>query len=890
MSNFVSAWSDKEFVYLVSRINDNIKINKVKAKYSFFMTGLDDEDRYTLARDRRVSSISFDDKYTRIDCDDYWSRKNLIELLEETISRNNLKSEILEGDVYPLQRLMADNLNLGIDPDIRLMYIDIETDSRKTFTQAVSGQSKILTWAVCDKDGKNLVSACCKDDSRASEIYILEQLIEVMRDYDCIVAWYGDGFDFPVIQNRSDELGMKYKGGDVPWLRWSWLDHLEVKKKHDRQGSGDEKQSNKLDYVAKMVLGEDEGKFKFDAGKTWEYWKNGGKDRELLLRYNEQDTLLLPRIEDKTGFINLQLAVCQICRIFPDTRSLQATVQGDGFLLGMGSEYNHRWATKRPVYDADKFLGAYVMEPTRLGVIENVHVADFAGLYPSIMRTFNMSPETKINKKIDDDKVSFETDDVEPEVEKGICQLPKRSTWFYTPEVKKGMFTIALDQLVARRADYTMLMKKEIPGTNEHEMYRRLSQAIKVVANSFYGILGSKYSRFFDPEAAEGVTQTGKWLIHEVINESKKVGLVPFYADTDSVFVSGDKDEFIEIVNKMNNSWTERLKVWGIDKNRYIDLDFEKTFFRVIMIKKKRYVGKFLMYKGKDVPEGAEPEIKGLEFKRGDVSLITRQFQKDVIFRLFDKELPKAQEMKDLVLRWKDRAYKKPFGLEDVVISQAISKPLNQYKNPLPPHVRVALLLKEKGEDVKEGTKIEYVVVPGTGTRINAIPVSDLEYMDQIDRVYYWSKQFYPPVERVLEKVYPDYIWSETRAERDARELESKGQCTLFDTINPDFGLSTKDSVKRRRKKKKVDRVLHINIFDKRNLNDLKCQKMINALKAIIKAYPGNVPVTIFVHVEKENKVVEIDIRESIKEASETVSSLKRILSKPDFFDFLEKI
>lgn len=847
MAELVSAWTDKKSVRLVERQGDGIKIRSVPARWSMFVTGLDESDRSTVGRDPRVTGVSYSDPYTRIDCKDRWARRDIEDAMKKAQTANpDASIRILEADVSPLRRLMADVGSLQVDQNPRFGYFDLETDSRKSFTEMKEGQARILSWALCSKTGEHW-EAVLAEDSDDSERELLGEFIEQLWNFDCLLAWNGSGFDFLVIQQRCEVLGVRFRGRDVPWYRWAWLDHLAVFKKYNMHsdGGGEQKTSFKLQHVATYLLGE--GKDDFDASKTWEAWESGGEERARLLRYNVKDTTLLPRIEEKTGFLGLHLAVCHICRIFPDTDSLNATAQGDGFLLRLGTEHGYRWKTKTRFDDSfvpTKFKGAYVMEPTKTGAIESVHVCDFAGLYPSIMRTFNMSPDTKVDgaqekalaEKFHSQELGGENfSGIVPEIEPGICQLPNRSTWFRTDT--DGMFRIALDRLVAKRAEYQSEMKQETPGTAAHTRAKRLQGAFKIVANSFYGITGSPWSRFFDSELAEGVTQTGRWLLESVIAEAKARDLDPFYGDTDSVFIAGGVGSMKSLVAHMNQTWESRLTPWGVVRSasgfgpvHHIDLDFEKTFSRIILISAKRYAGRFLMYKGKAAAADAKPEVKGLEFKRGDTIRLARDMQSEVVNMLLQEKMPEPSDFIQVIERWRSKVLKGKLELGDMVMSQSLSKKIEEYatrfasdrcnrpncgydfqskdkhgprKCPkcgtkrgisgLPAHVRVAKGMAEAGNPLGVGDRVSYVVV-GATDGIEAIPANDPEAFKRADRVYYWERRIYPATGRVLEKVFPGVHWGESKGISKDRAAENSGQTRL------EFG-PTPHPKRRRRKK-----------------------------------------------------------------------------------------
>lgn len=822
MPSLVSGWTSEDRfegdkVILGIREGDGVRFRSLPAKWSFFTKGLSVRASQSVARDNRVTGVKdVGHGYTRIDCKYRNARRDIIKWLEDARTaqvraHGSSDLEILEGDVNPMRRLLSDNPSLEISQDPRLVFIDIEVDSRKSILEHKEGNARMLSWGFADMHGNKDVEVLKADDDNA-ERELFEKLFVALENYDCVLAWYGDGYDFEVIQTRAEQLGVR--GGGIPWHRWTWLDHLAVFKKYNMGGDmgGEAKSSFALGHVAGYLLGE--GKLDFDASKTYEAWRD---DPERLAEYNLKDCELLPRIEEKTGYVALHLAVCHICRIFPDTSSLNATQQGDGFLLRLGDEYGYRWPSKRRFNEnaiPEKFDGAYVMTPTRLGAIDSVHVCDFAGLYPSIIRTFNMSPDTKVpgGRKALYGATMPGADILAHDQ---VVVLPTRDTCFSTSE--PGMFRRALDTLVAKRAEYQAEMKKETPGTAAHTRAKRLQAAFKIVANSFYGILGSPWSRFFDREIAEGVTQVGRWLLENVIDEANKSGLDPFYGDTDSVFIAGNIDAMSSLVSRMNDSWRDRLRPYGItdEMPHHIDLDFEKTFSRIIMISAKRYAGRFLRYKGKDAAPDAFPEVKGLEFKRGDTIRLAREMQVEIVNLLLGIKqpighpLPTIEQIQTIRARWKQKILHGELEIDEVTLSQSISKPIAEYSvrytknscgcgfsflrgndirgkdkcpqcgvvrkiSTLPMHLRVAKQMMADGLEVQVGNRIRYVMIrPPRDSKDRKglpVPVYTDGAFDRLDREYYW-RRVSGASDRVLDKVFPELPWKDSSAEIREREL-----------------------------------------------------------------------------------------------------------------------
>lgn len=806
-AELVSGWSDGDKVYVVERSGDDTRIRALPAKWTAFVENLDDDDRRYLQRKREVQGLSVVGNQTRIDFRDRWSRKSICwrikEAAESSLRASGRRGPMpLEGDVNPLRRLLSDYPSLTVSATPRLAWFDLETDSRRTFAEAREGKARILSWALVDHRGREFHSYL-ESETDAAEKHLIEELLIVARDSDVMLAWNGDGFDFPVLEGRALKLRALPNGRHPLWHRWCWLDHLEVYRKYNQHAheSGDEKSSFKLDDVAHNVLGS--GKDAFDARRTYEAWAAGGDELARLVRYNLKDARLLPAIEAKTGFVALHLAACHITRCFPDTASLMASQQGDGFLISLGAQHGYRWPTKTERDFEAAYEGAYVMEPTRLGIVDDVHVADFASLYPSIMRTWNMSPDTLL-----------------PATPAGssslpFCRLPTRRGSAFRLD-RRGMLPLALDQLVAKRGEYTKRAESAEPMSDEFEHFKRLSQAFKIVANSFYGIVGSAFTRFFSREVAEGVTQTGAWLIKEnVVPRAREAGLDPFYGDTDSVFASGDAAAFDAVVKKLNGEWPDVVRELGCDRS-LISLEFEKSFRRIVIVSAKRYAGVFSVYKGKVVADGKRPEVKGLEYKRGDSVRLAREMQRELIGMLLAPgDPPSSSALLEWVERWKNRVLREPLALEDVVLSQSV-KTLSEYKDRFtvrtcsgpgrgklkkcghdfggtatdgdeetlavcpkckterkiaaaPVHVRVAKILAARGEEIRDGTRVEYLIAASDGERLEPMPAHDPGALEAIDRDYYWTARIYPPSSRVLEAAFPTVVWVETSSQKRER-------------------------------------------------------------------------------------------------------------------------
>lgn len=865
MAEIVSGWSDDDHVFLAERDGDRVSARRLPAKWSAFFKGMDEKDRAALARSRDVVRVELDPHgYTRVDFRNRHARRDALYRIGEAIKARKMDvlweeditklydGGIYEGDVGPLRRLLSDFPMMQIG-NPRPIYLDLEVDSRKRFDDMRNGKARILAWALFELDGtevRKAGSAVLADDTDAAERDLLRELFEALARFDLVLSWNGDEFDFPVLEMRSQKLRVKLENGRLPiWQRWCWLDHMETFKKYNQaHDSGEERASFALDAIAQHIVGD--GKTEFDASKTWEEWAAGGERRARLLSYCEQDTALMARIEKETGFVALHVAVCQVTRCFPDSASLGATAQGDGFLLALGGQRGYRFPTKKSweeLREVDAFAGAYVMTPKRIGVLDHVHVCDFAGLYPSIMRSWNMSLETYVSP------AHARLADFP------MARLPlQRDVHFRTD--RRGIFPEALDLIVAERAKYTKRADDAEPGSPDWHRFKRLSSAYKIIANSFYGIIGSPFTRFFDRGIAEGVTQTGAWLIKHVAATVEATGsLEAIYGDTDSVFARGKTEEhtpervaadvelFERIVSTLNQQWPEVLRRQGCTESR-IKLEFEKSFRRLVLVSAKRYAARYSRWKGKAAPADMKPEVKGLEYKRGDALRLAREMQREAIDILLDVDRPPPTpaDFRAFVDGWRARILEGPLSVDDIVLSQAVknlgdyatrytsAKCTNKIQTPgtttkkgmkscgydfgstavdeevsnqcprcgaarkvaaQPMHVRVAKVLVERGVQVTEGTRIEYLIVgrpedEEDDGKLVGVPARDPGALERIDRNYYWDSRILPPTSRLLEAVYPDEKWKETAASRrKAAEQVTKLMETAARKKDPNRGL-----------------------------------------------------------------------------------------------------
>lgn len=566
------AWAADSLLICEREKDGMTRVRSERAPYCCFIlnTDMTDSLRRALQNDPRVFGVSVVGDYHRVQF------KQRDQCMDICLSLHGKGIQTYEGDVNPVRRWMTD-----FRPRLanhRVLYLDIETDSRVTFSR--KEEMRVLCWAVEDEDGKRKVGVL-DDDTDEAEARLLQRLLNIMQDYDLICAWNGDRFDFPVLFARFEKRRLAFVQA-----RWLFLDQMLIFQRMNMMAaeSGDEKTSMKLGDIATALLGV--GKDEFDASKTYEAWAAGDEQRRQMVRYCVNDTNLLKRIEEKTGYVGLLRTLTETCNVFPDTRGANPTIQAEGFLLQLGADQGYRFPTVKIGRQPEKYLGAYVMEPQCSGITKNVHVADFAGLYPSIIVTWNMSPETlvqgELHKKL---TAEYSTTGKVPE---GYSYVTLTGCFFRTDQ--EGILPHAVKEVMRLRKYWNKLKSSLPPGTAEWVAANRKATAYKIAANSFYGVVGSFMSRFYSREVAESVTQAGKWLIMQTIDAAVARGMTAVYGDTDSVFIAGaHRTEFEVFVEACNVDLYPRvLQELGCKEN-LISLAYEKEFERLVICTAKKY-------------------------------------------------------------------------------------------------------------------------------------------------------------------------------------------------------------------------------------------------------------------------------------------------------------
>jgi DNA polymerase I len=595
-----------------------------------------------------------------------------------------------------------------------------------------TGLRRVLTWKHPDRNLKYV-------EVLGNEKTMLQRFSEVIEegDYDIIVGYNSDNFDFPYIRERSKKLGLelllgkakselKIKGRrGLPEARIGGRPHLDLYHIIRR--------SVKLSsYVLENVVREllEEEKEKIPGSELWQYWDAGGEKLARLIEYSMEDAEVTLRLSEK--FLPLQYELTRIVQqpLFDVSRMtagqlvewlLMKEASRSGELIPnrpVGAEYTRRMM--------ETYLGGYVKEPRR-GIVEEIAVFDFRSLYPSVIVTHNIDPSTLV-------------------LDKGGGEIPGLK-YRFTKE-RKGFIPQILEGLIARRAE----IKRRIRETKDKAERRILDvqqSALKILANSFYGYMGYPRARWYRRECAESVAAYARMYIQKVMRiAEEKFSLEVVYGDTDSLFVvvpRGEKEKIQEFLRHVNQSLP------GI-----IELEYEGFYTRAIFVTKKRYAL---------IDEEGKITVKGLEFVRRDWAPIAKKTQEDVLRALLKDADP--EKAANIVRRTVEAIKERKVSLEDLTIYTQLTKSIKSYKN-IEPHVEAAKRLKQSGREVSPGMIIGYVITKGREMISQRAMPAELVSLKDYDPDYYIENQIMPAVLRIIESIgySKDYL-------RDGMKQES---------------------------------------------------------------------------------------------------------------------
>jgi len=353
-------------------------------------------------------------------------------------------------------------------------------------------------------------------------------------------------------------------------------------------------------------------------------------------------------------------------------------------------------AVSEAVIKGKKYRGGLVFEPNA-GVHFDVSVLDFASLYPSIISVHNLSYETVLCPHQDC------RDNLLPGMKNWVCRK------------RKGIASMAIGSLRDLRLQYYKpLAKKDSLEEDEKALIGVVSQALKVILNASYGVMGAEIFPLYCLPVAEATATIGRFVITQTIEKCKEGGITVVYGDTDSLFLKGPTDEQIDGV--MN---------WA-SKELGVALDLDKHYrFVAFSSRKKNYMGV--------LPDGTV-DIKGLTGKKSHTPIFVKEIFREAVNILSkvqsEGEFGQArEEIKSEVKKGYQNLKNKRVSLEHLAFNVMVGKEVGQYKS-IPQHIKAAKLLDKGEREIKMGDIISYVKTK-TPPGVKPISLANVEEIDQ---------------------------------------------------------------------------------------------------------------------------------------------------------------
>ncbi|EPL05381.1 DNA polymerase II [Pseudomonas sp. CF161] len=693
----------------------------------------------------------------------YCPQHNQLIRLDKTLRRAGV--DVFEADIRPPERYLmerfitapvwfggqADANGLLLEaqmkpaphyrPTLKLVSLDIETSEQgELYSIALEGcgqrQVYMLGRATDSDSAVDFDLEFC--DNRVQLLERLNQWL-ARHDPDAIIGWNLVQFDLRVLHEHARRLAVPLRlgrgGEEMQWREHGTRTHYFASAAGRLIIDGIEAlrsatwsfPSFSLENVAQTLLGEGKA-ISTPYQRMDEINRMFAEDKPALARYNLKDCELVTRIFAKTELLTFLLERATVTGLPADrnggsvaafTHLYMPLMHRQGFVAPNLGE--------RP---PEASPGGFVMD-SRPGLYESVLVLDYKSLYPSIIRSFLIDPVGLVD---------------------GLRHPGGSES---VPGFRGARFSRSrhcLPSIVTRVSEGREQAKRE------HN--QPLSQALKIIMNAFYGVLGSSGCRFFDPRLASSITLRG----HEIMRRTRELieaqGHTVIYGDTDSTFVWLGHAHAEEDATRIGRGLVQQVNQWWRDhlRDEYelesaLELQFETHFSRFLMPtirgaeegSKKRYAGLVLHADGRE-----EMVYKGLETVRTDWSPLAQEFQKELYQRIFHRQ-PYQDYVRDYVRRTLAGELD-----QQLIYRKRLRRRLDDYERNVPPHVRAARLADEYNDlhgrprQYQNGGSISYVI-----TLAGPEPLENRQAA--IDYDHYVTRQLQPVADAILPFVQDDF-------------------------------------------------------------------------------------------------------------------------------------
>jgi DNA polymerase elongation subunit (family B) len=635
---------------------------------------------------------------------------------------------VFESDVPLETRILLDRYEDSDEPskNHRELFFDIEVEVTDGFPEPSKAQNKVTSVAMYTKHdekyrvyvlGEGQDNLKDKVDIRfySTESELLKEFLRYWIDVKptVITGWNTNGFDIPYLYNRlSKVLGEEFANALSPIqiVKYnpnkkmyriagvSSLDYMDLYRKFTYT----QQSSYRLDHIGTIEVGL--GKVEYE-GTLDDLYRD---DIDKFIEYNLNDVEIVKALDQKFKLLDLARAVSHLGRIpYEEVYFSSRYIEGAMlvYLRSLGLVAPSKGAGVTYDGSESRFSGAYVKSPIP-GRYDWVFDLDLTSMYPSIIMSLNMSPETKIGRingwdaeefirgeekhySVEKDGKTlrtFTTGQLKDFFEKNKVSISSNGVLYDLKQ--KGVIPAILEKWFNERVEYRKLAKKygEEGDDELHGYFDRRQLVQKILLNSLYGVLGLTVFRFYDIDNAEGTTTTGQKLIQftEKIANNYYNNILKtkedycIYTDTDSVFysalplvknrhpnadVKNDKfmtEQILEIAGEVqeyiNNSYNYfSSRFLNIRGEHRFEIKQEMIAKSAFWVTKKRY-GQWIINDG-----GLEVEkldVKGLDIVRSSFPPAFRDFMTKVLKAILAKQ-PK-DKIDNFILNFKSNLKNEP--------------------------------------------------------------------------------------------------------------------------------------------------------------------------------------------------------------------------------------
>ncbi len=601
--------------------------------------------------------------------------------------------QTFEADIKFTDRYFIDSVKEVPLENLRKCYFDLETadmpstqmDNQpitcvgvydnytgKYFTFIITGEESL-------EERENHTIYHC-----TNEYTMLDKFIDHVRDfdYDMMIAHNSARFDNPVLIGRIQKLSIMNYGRMSPTgvvkrdnMFGEWRSTIDGRIMFDFLGT-------KTNYGIKggikgLLDGRDltvneNGKEKIIRIKRWgldqlaplvgmkkgEYAKV--QTIEDMITYNKQDVKIMVELDKFFNvteyYHNIQILIgCSYENTYFNTLMI------DSFLLKRYSQFVFPTKPARGKFDNDDTIKGADVTITKQGLYEIINVVDQSSLYPTIIWSFNMSPEM-----------------VDPNGD----IIVGNGVRFNSSKI--GIIPDAVKFLLDIRLKYKKLAKSE-PDAYKAQMFSLLSDGYKILLVSFYGALLYKGFRLYQHDVAESIPYIGRVIkVDHVQPICEQNGYELIAGDTDSSFLNATRKDATNInvvVDIINKSYDQFAAAHGI-KTHIFKIELDKVYSPLLMSDvKKRYVG-YLVRGDKKIYKAT-----GWESVRRDTAPVTEVLQETIFKMILDGK--RRKDIEAYVSSLKEDITSGKIPIDVLILPKGFNQPFSKFKTDNP-YVRAA--------------------------------------------------------------------------------------------------------------------------------------------------------------------------------------------------------